>query len=171
LITGNQKEIQVTHGYAEYTIKRENPIKACWLTEYSMCYFVGVLSSHLLNGVVKWIEQQKRNCLARLWKNFQTENQGINVGSHMMAGIAHVGIAALIIALLVWIRCIEAKNLVGDMEDKLFIAFLNWFMCSDPWPTTVGEHRTITAFLDAEAKRRGYENWVVAYDEIEENKQ
>lgn len=60
---------------------------------------------------------------------------------------------------------------IGDMEDKLFRALLNWFMYSDPWPTTVGEHRTITAFLNSEAIRRGYENWVVAYHEIEENKQ
>jgi len=63
------------------------------------------------------------------------------------------------------------RDLGNDMGDKLFRALLNWYMCSDPWPTTAGEHRTITAFLDAEAKRRGYENWVVAYHEFEETKQ
>ena len=56
------------------------------------------------------------------------------------------------------------------MFDKEYRAFLDLFMCSDPWPVGVegGDdgHETLTKFADKQAKCRGYENWVVAYHEL-----
>lgn len=48
------------------------------------------------------------------------------------------------------------------MSDTELRALLDLFMCSDPWPLSMGEQKTIEAMLDREAQRRGYEGWVEA---------
>lgn len=51
------------------------------------------------------------------------------------------------------------------MTDRLFRALLTAYMCADsvppPWPRDVDDD--ITAELNEEAVRRGYESWVDAY--------
>ena len=53
------------------------------------------------------------------------------------------------------------------MTDQQFVAFMALLMCSDPWPTQNPEDRvTLDSVADDEARKRGYENWVVAYFEF-----
>jgi len=52
------------------------------------------------------------------------------------------------------------------MNDKTYRAFLDLFMCSDPYPDTKENEAIVRDFLDDEARKRGHENWVVAYHEV-----
>ena len=55
------------------------------------------------------------------------------------------------------------------MNDKQYRAFLNLLMCSDPWPTPdAAEDETLKDFADAEAVKRGYSDWIVAFHEMPE---
>jgi hypothetical protein len=51
------------------------------------------------------------------------------------------------------------------MSDEQFSIFLEWLMCSDPWPLRHG-HEEMVALGNAEARRRGYEGWVQAYHQL-----
>lgn len=57
--------------------------------------------------------------------------------------------------------------LVKSMPDLLFRALLTLHMCDDPSVLTKEEGRAFTKALDEEARRRGYDGWVVAYHEFE----
>ncbi len=45
---------------------------------------------------------------------------------------------------------------------------LDWFMCSDPWPTTLDLHKKIETMLDEKSKFRGYSNWIDAFHKYNE---
>lgn len=57
-----------------------------------------------------------------------------------------------------------------QLSDEQYRALLDLMMCSDPWPldgeSGDREHGVLVELLDAEAKRRGWDNWVVAYHEF-----
>lgn len=58
-----------------------------------------------------------------------------------------------------------------DLPELRFTAreygtLLNWFMASDPWPTTQLENDRMKTMLDEEAQRRGWDSWVEAYHEM-----
>lgn len=53
------------------------------------------------------------------------------------------------------------------MNDSEFRAFLDLLMCSDPWPVLLDSGQIILEnFANQEAKKRGYETWVVAFHEF-----
>lgn len=55
------------------------------------------------------------------------------------------------------------------MSDEEFRAFLDLMMCSDPWPVDPGgiENQSIMlALAEKEAKKRKFENWIVAFYEF-----
>ena len=49
-------------------------------------------------------------------------------------------------------------------------ALLDLLMVTDPWPLDAASHADILDFADAEAERRGLENWVAAYHSIKREK-
>ena len=57
------------------------------------------------------------------------------------------------------------------MTDKQYRRFLDLLMCSDPWPVAdLGDgdgEDILICFANAEARRRGYDSWVVAFHELE----
>lgn len=52
------------------------------------------------------------------------------------------------------------------MNTREFRAFLNLFMCSDPWPLSDTEHQILTEWADHEAESWGYTDWIDAYHEL-----
>jgi len=58
------------------------------------------------------------------------------------------------------------------MNDFEYRAFLDLLMCSDPWPIRGDDwngrsaHSTLVALADKEARRRGLQNWIVAFHEL-----
>lgn len=56
------------------------------------------------------------------------------------------------------------------MNDQEYRCFLDLMMCSDPWPVTdtgAGDGQLpLVLFAHAEAVKRGYESWIVAYHEF-----
>lgn len=53
------------------------------------------------------------------------------------------------------------------MNDSEFRAFLDLLMCSDPSPVLLDSGQIILEnFANQEAKKRGYETWVVAFHEF-----
>lgn len=55
------------------------------------------------------------------------------------------------------------------MSDEEFLAFMDLLMCSDPWPIKgedgVHAQEILNGLADGEARRRGIDNWIVAYHE------
>lgn len=55
------------------------------------------------------------------------------------------------------------------MPNVMFRALLDLIMCSDPWPVPdMGEgtgEEFVLKLADSEARKRGYDNWVVAFHE------
>lgn len=49
------------------------------------------------------------------------------------------------------------------MTDEQFLLLCTLFMVSDPWPLSSEEHRAAEQFLDEEAQRRGWKDWLGAY--------
>lgn len=49
------------------------------------------------------------------------------------------------------------------MTDKQFHLLCTLFMVSDPWPLSDEEHKAAEQFLDEEARRRGWKDWLGAY--------
>jgi hypothetical protein len=49
------------------------------------------------------------------------------------------------------------------MTGEVFRDLLTWFMCSDPWPSDAGAHDRIERWLDAQANKRGFRDWLDAY--------
>lgn len=49
------------------------------------------------------------------------------------------------------------------LSHQQFVAVLEWFMVSDPWPLSETTHNIMLNLLNAEAEKRGYANWVDAY--------
>jgi hypothetical protein len=58
---------------------------------------------------------------------------------------------------------IEERDKIADTPYR---KLLNWFMASDPFPLEVDDRMAIEAFLNAEAHKREYRNWVEAYHEF-----
>jgi len=53
------------------------------------------------------------------------------------------------------------------LTNTQYLAFLKLMMCSDPWPVHDGQgEKEMEAFADQEAKSRGYNNWIEAYQEF-----
>lgn len=54
------------------------------------------------------------------------------------------------------------------MTDQEFEVFMGLLMCSDPWPMdhVPGSDELMVALADKEAKKRGFENWIVALHEF-----
>lgn len=56
------------------------------------------------------------------------------------------------------------------MTDTQYRAFLDLLMCSDPWPIEGegGEHmeKILVSFANEEAKRHGFDNWIIAFHEL-----
>lgn len=56
------------------------------------------------------------------------------------------------------------------MTDIEYRAFLDLFMCSDPWPISGDDgqfaHSTLENLANNEALNRGYDDWVVAFHEF-----
>lgn len=53
------------------------------------------------------------------------------------------------------------------MIDETYKALLRLICCSDPWPVDDADNElVIKAFADAEAKKRGFKDWVDAYHEM-----
>ncbi len=52
------------------------------------------------------------------------------------------------------------------MTKQFFRDLLDWFMVSDPWTLDYEAEYRLQVELDKEAKRRGYQDWVVAYHEM-----
>jgi len=52
------------------------------------------------------------------------------------------------------------------VADEAFRVLLDWFMVSDPWPLEAKQQGMMLAFLNAEASKRGYDDWVHAYHEF-----
>lgn len=55
----------------------------------------------------------------------------------------------------------------SPMTQEQYLAFLDLLMCSDPWPIS-GEdgeraHTLLVEFADAQARERGYRDWIMAY--------
>lgn len=60
----------------------------------------------------------------------------------------------------------EADNR-PQMIAEVFVALLTMFMvCDDPDMLTPTEYDAVAAFLNEEAKRRGYADWIEAYHNI-----
>lgn len=54
------------------------------------------------------------------------------------------------------------------ISDEAFRVLLDLFMVSDPWPLEDDTSKGILfGFLCAEASKRGYDDWVVAYHEFD----
>lgn len=55
------------------------------------------------------------------------------------------------------------------MTDQEFKHFMAWLMCSDPWPVEGDDasRDAMIALADREAKKRGQENWIVAFHDWE----
>lgn len=54
-----------------------------------------------------------------------------------------------------------------QISDRAFRALLDWYMASDPFPASDETEAVIFGFIGAEASKRGYESWTVAYHEFE----
>ena len=52
------------------------------------------------------------------------------------------------------------------MRDTQFRDFMDLLMCSDPWPVLDGTQDSLIELADEESKKRGYENWIVAFHEF-----
>ncbi len=52
------------------------------------------------------------------------------------------------------------------MTNHEFLALLHLLMCSDPTPVSEADDNTLTTWADAEARRRGFDGWVVAFHEL-----
>ena len=52
------------------------------------------------------------------------------------------------------------------MNDRVFRALLDLFMCSDPWPASQEAEAVVREYLNEESARRGFAGWVVAYHEF-----
>lgn len=54
------------------------------------------------------------------------------------------------------------------IDDKTFRAMLALMMDSDPWPVhdSGASHEIMTTFVDSEAIKRGYSDWVDAYHDL-----
>jgi hypothetical protein len=52
------------------------------------------------------------------------------------------------------------------VKDEPFRALMNLVMASDPSPVEADEDGEITKLLDGEARKRGYDNWIVAFHEF-----
>lgn len=51
------------------------------------------------------------------------------------------------------------------MTDSQFRAFLNLYMCMDPWPDALSgaDRYLLESYAEEESKRRGFDSWVDAY--------
>ena len=57
----------------------------------------------------------------------------------------------------------KISNLLSQLcNDDCFCVLLELCMVSDPWPLSHG-HEIFTDFLDDEARRRGFCDWIEAY--------
>ncbi len=56
------------------------------------------------------------------------------------------------------------------MNKQFYRDLLDWFMVSDPWTLDFKAEHRIGKELDKEAKRRGYEDWIVAFHEMGKKK-
>lgn len=61
----------------------------------------------------------------------------------------------------------DSDHTAPRLNDKQLIALLNLWMVSDPWPNSAEDHDTLLGLMNAEATERGYDDWVVAYHEME----
>jgi hypothetical protein len=52
------------------------------------------------------------------------------------------------------------------LSDNDFSTILAWLMVSDPWPLSDGHRDRIVRMLNADAERRGFEDWTEAYHEL-----
>lgn len=52
------------------------------------------------------------------------------------------------------------------MSDWQFKCFLEWLMCSDPWPASPEGRETMEALANEEAWRRKYRDWIEAYHAV-----
>lgn len=52
------------------------------------------------------------------------------------------------------------------MSDKVFRAFLNLMMCSDPWPAGEEDHGCLITIADHESRLRGFDSWIAAYHDF-----
>lgn len=51
------------------------------------------------------------------------------------------------------------------MSDQEYRDFMDLMMVSDPWPLAEEQNDSLIALADTEARRRGYDSWIVAYHE------
>jgi len=61
-------------------------------------------------------------------------------------------------------RCLRDGANIPDTE---YVALLNWYMSSDPFPTDPATETVVKDILNEEAEKRGFDGWVEAYHEIE----
>lgn len=59
-----------------------------------------------------------------------------------------------------------AKSITPRMTEKQFRSLLNLHMTSDPTPLPEPQDNEVENFLNEEARRRGFEDWVDAYHKL-----
>ena len=66
---------------------------------------------------------------------------------------------------------LQARRRAGSgMTDDQAVAFWALMMVSDPWPLGGREHAHLLELANAEAKKRGYNSWVVAFHEFKKER-